>query len=95
LSSLQLPVYKPSKEEVADPTLYASNVRKYMVSSLLLMSDLESKLPDRQCQDGWGGGGALGIVGILPGRELAASYFIHSFIKNLAVPQWCLLRHTL
>ena len=31
LMLLQLPVYTPSKEEAADPTLYASNVRKYMV----------------------------------------------------------------
>jgi len=33
VTAIQLPVYKPSKEEVADPTLYASNVRKYMLES--------------------------------------------------------------
>jgi lysophosphatidylcholine acyltransferase/lyso-PAF acetyltransferase len=31
VTAIQLPVYTPSKEEVADPTLYASNVRKYML----------------------------------------------------------------
>ncbi len=30
---LQLPAYYPSPEEVADPALYAANVRQYMVSA--------------------------------------------------------------
>ena len=30
---LQYPIYHPSREEQQDPALYASNVRKYMVSS--------------------------------------------------------------
>ena len=34
---MQLPVYVPSPEEQQDPKLYASNVRKYMVSDIFFM----------------------------------------------------------
>ena len=35
---MQLPVYVPSPEEQADPVLYASNVRNYMVCSYSCLS---------------------------------------------------------